>query len=206
MHAMVQSTGKSTSLLVDDAGALIVTGGGGGGGGGGDASASNQVITNTKLDTLHTDNGTQNTKIDAITTAVGTGNTSLAGIKTDADTLVARTPTLGRKPTSGGVPATAKSGGDKFQTVAASTSAQALGTSTGAAGDYIEGILCVVATAATSGVTLADGSGTAFTIHPDAVGAGVGSYYIPLGLTSVSGGWKVTTHAGVSVVCMGDFT
>ena len=103
------------------------------------------------------------------------------------------------------VAANAKSGGDEYETVAASQTDQVLGA-TGATGDYIEGVLCVVSTAATSQVQLKDGAGSAITILPNSVGAGVGSYYVPLGLTSVSGAWKITTAAGVSAIAMGDFT
>lgn len=91
-----------------------------------------------------------------------------------------------------------------YETVAASQTDQAMGT-TGAAGDFIEGLLCVVTTAATSQVQLKDGSGSAFTVFPDNPGAGVGTYPVPLGLKSVSGAWKVTTGAGVAVVAIGQF-
>lgn len=100
------------------------------------------------------------------------------------------------------------SGGSEYETVAASQTDQILGP-TGAVGDYVEGLLCVVATAATSQVQIKDGNGSAITVLPNAVGAGVGSYYVPLGLKTVNSttpGWKVTTAAGVSVIGIGDFT
>ena len=94
--------------------------------------------------------------------------------------------------------------GMEYETVAASQTAQVLG-GTGATGDYINGVVCVVATAATSSVALLDGS-TSISILPAAVGAGVGTYYIPLGLYSVTGPWKITTGAGVSVIAVGNFS
>lgn len=96
-------------------------------------------------------------------------------------------------------------GGSKYETVAVSQANQALGA-TGAAGDYLEALICVVATAATSQVQLKDGSNTAFTVLPNAVGAGIGTYYLPFGLISTSGAWQVTTAAGVTVIGTGDFT
>lgn len=207
---MVQAltpAGKLGSLNLDASGALIVTGiaGGGGGGGGGDASAANQVTGNTSLASLDTKATAHNTKLDTLHTDLGTTNTNTGGTKTNTDALVARTPTLGKKSVSGGVPASAKSGGDEYETVAQSQSDQVIGA-TGAVGDYLEGILCVVDTPATSQVQIKDGSGSAITILPNAVGFGVGTVYIPLGLTSTSGAWKVTTGAGVSCIAMGDFT
>ena len=104
---------------------------------------------------------------------------------------------------AGGVPCV--SGGTEWETVAASQTDQSLGA-TGATGDYLESLLCVVATAATSQVQIKDGSGSAITVLPNAVGAGVGTYPIPIGLVSLAGAWKVTTAAGVSVIATGNFT
>lgn len=95
--------------------------------------------------------------------------------------------------------------GGEYETVAASQTDQVMGGA-GAIGDYLEGILCVVSTAATSQVQIKDGAGTAITILPNNVGAGVGSYYVPLGLISVGGAWKVTTAAGVTAIATGNFT
>jgi hypothetical protein len=99
-------------------------------------------------------------------------------------------------------------GGTTYKTVAASQTDFILGA-TGAIGDYLEGILCVVATAATSQVSVRDGNAASFVVLPNAVGPGIGSYYIPLGLKAVNvttPGWKITTAAGVTVVATGTFT
>lgn len=96
----------------------------------------------------------------------------------------------------------------EYETVAASATDQILGAA-GGIGDYLEGLLCVVATAATSQVQIKDGNGSAITVLPNAVGAGVGTYYVPVGLLTVNAttpGWKVTTAAGVSVIGTGKFT
>ena len=108
---------------------------------------------------------------------------------------------------AGGVPCV--SGGFEYETVAANVStAQILGA-TGAVGDYLESLLCVVATATTSQVSIADGNGSDIIVLPNNVGAGVGSYPIPIGLTCVNAttpGWKVKTGAGVTVLATGNFT
>jgi hypothetical protein len=95
--------------------------------------------------------------------------------------------------------------GNMYETVAANQSAQSLGA-TGASGDILTLLVCVVATAASSTVQITDGSGSAITVLPANVGGGVGTYVIPLNLVSTSGAWKVTTGAGVSVIATGEFT
>ena len=92
-----------------------------------------------------------------------------------------------------------------YETVAASQSDQALGAA-GAAGDWLQRLIIVVATAATAQVQIKDGSGSAITVFPNSPGGGVGTYTIEVGVKSVSGAWKVTTGAGSSVIAVGDFT
>ena len=94
---------------------------------------------------------------------------------------------------------------DDYETVAASQSAQVLGV-TGAAGDHLKHLIIVVATAATATVSITDGANTAIVVFPNSPGGGVGTYYVPLGLRSLSGAWKVTTGAGSSVIACGKFT
>src|ERR1035437_2376874 len=140
--------------------------------------------------------------IGVVRTADGSGNllTSTGGavdinIKSGANTNSRTTPALSAPVAEAGL---------KYQAVAASASATALGT--GATGDFLSHLICVVATAATSPVSFTDGSGSAINVLPNAVGAGIGAYSIPLGLFSASGAWKVTTGAGVTVVAAGTFT
>jgi hypothetical protein len=98
------------------------------------------------------------------------------------------------------------SGGLDYETVAAGQTNQVMGP-TGAIGDYIEGLLCVITTAATSAVSIKDGTGgSSITVLPNNVGSGVGTVYVPLGLqATAAGGWSVTTGAGVSVIATGLF-
>ena len=97
-------------------------------------------------------------------------------------------------------------GAGEYETVAASQTAQTLGA-TGATGDYISGILVVPASTSPGVVTLLDnatsisvfagGASSVSTLHP---------FFIPLGMISVSGAWKITTGANVSCVGVGNFT
>ncbi|KVC81395.1 hypothetical protein WI75_08570 [Burkholderia ubonensis] len=81
-----------------------------------------------------------------------------------------------------------------------------LKTASGSIADYIENLVCVVSTAATSQVQLQDGSGAAFTVFPNSPGGGIGTYVIRVAMKSNSGSWKVTTGAGVSVIATGAFS
>lgn len=103
-------------------------------------------------------------------------------------------------------PAEVVGGAYEYETVAASQTDQILGTS-GAVGDYLDGLLVIPATTSPGGISIEDGS----TNTPVFVG-GASSvpslipFFIPLGINSVSGGWEVTTGANVSVIAFGRFT
>lgn len=96
----------------------------------------------------------------------------------------------------------------EYETVAASASDQALGA-TGAAGDYLSGLLIVPATTAAGAVSIKDGSGTAISVF---AGGGTTAlttlipFFVPLGIKSTDGAWKVTTGSNVSVIAVGNFT
>jgi hypothetical protein len=96
--------------------------------------------------------------------------------------------------------------GQEYETVAASQTAQVIGAS-GAAGDLINGILVIPATTSPGNVLLLDNAASI------TVFAGGGSsvsnlvpFFIPLGIKSVNGAWKITTGANVSCIAVGDFT
>ena len=89
-----------------------------------------------------------------------------------------------------------------YETVAASQTAQLLGT-TGAKGDYLHRLIITVTTAATSTVTLID---NATSIVITAANTPIGVYSVEFNAASVSGAWKVTTGAGASVIAVGIFT
>jgi len=94
--------------------------------------------------------------------------------------------------------------GVEYETVAASQTAQVLG-STGAVGDLLTGLLVVPATTSPGAISILDGA-TSITVFAGGTLTSVIPFAIPLGVKSVSGPWKVTTGANVSVIGVGDFT
>lgn len=96
----------------------------------------------------------------------------------------------------------------EYETVAAGQTDQSLGA-TGAAGDYLAGVLIVPAAAAAGAVSIKDGAGSSITIF---AGGGtvalptLAPIFVPLGIYSQSGAWKITTGANVSTIGIGNFT
>lgn len=90
------------------------------------------------------------------------------------------------------------SGGYDWLWIAASQTNTALPSTV--TGSYIEHLICIVNTPATSQVQIKDGSGTVREILPNAVAGGVGTYILPIGITSKLGAWQVSTAAGVTVI------
>jgi len=99
-----------------------------------------------------------------------------------------------------------KNGQAEYEAVAASQTAQVIGA-TGATGDYMAGILVIPATTSPGNVLLLDNatSMTVFTGGASSV-SNLVPFFIPIGANSVSGAWKITTGANVSVIAFGDFT
>jgi hypothetical protein len=98
----------------------------------------------------------------------------------------------------------------EYETVAASQTAQTLGA-TGATGDYLAGMLIVPTSTSPGAVTVSDGSSSpdiAITVFAGGASSlsNLASWFAPLGIRSVSGAWKVTTGANVSVIAIGNFT
>lgn len=95
----------------------------------------------------------------------------------------------------------------KYETVAASQTDQALGP-TGATGDYLAGVLIVPATTSPGAVSVKEGSGSAiviFTGGPTSV-SNLVPFFVPLGIKSTAGAWKLTTGSAVSAIGVGAFT
>ena len=89
-----------------------------------------------------------------------------------------------------------------YQAVAASQTLTVLGA--GLAGALLERLVVVVATSATSAVSIRDGAGGAdISVVP--ANAPVGVYHVEIGARARSAGWRVTTAAGVSVIAVGQF-
>lgn len=98
------------------------------------------------------------------------------------------------------------SAANAYETVAASQTAQAMGA-TGATGDYLSHCIATPGTTSPGVVTILD---NATAIISFAGGASSVSnlvpFVLPVGAISVSGAWKVTTGANITVVCVGKFT
>lgn len=92
----------------------------------------------------------------------------------------------------------------EYETVAASQTAQIMGT-TGAPGDFFNGIIIVPAAAAVGAISIIDGA-TSISILSAGTLVDVKPFYIPLNMKAVTGPWKVTTGNSVSVIAVGNFT
>lgn len=90
-----------------------------------------------------------------------------------------------------------------YETVAASQTAQVLGTA-GAAGDVLAGILVVPATTSPGNVILLDNA-ISITVFVGGTVSDLKPFWIPLGIRSVSGAFKLTTGTNVSAVCVGEW-
>lgn len=94
----------------------------------------------------------------------------------------------------------------EYETVAASQSAQVLGA-TGGTGDFIAGILVIPATVNPGNVILLDNA-TSITVFTGGTASvsNLVPFFIPLGMISVSGAWKLSTGADVHCIGIGNFT
>jgi hypothetical protein len=94
-----------------------------------------------------------------------------------------------------------------YETVAASQTDQVLG-GTGAAGDYLDGVLIVPATTSPGAVQIQDGSGTEITIFTGGASSvsNLVPFMVPVGACSRSGAWSLTTGSNVSAIGIGMFT
>jgi hypothetical protein len=94
-----------------------------------------------------------------------------------------------------------------YETVAASQTDQVLG-GTGAAGDYLSAVLIIPATTSPGAVSIKDGSGSAITIFTGGASSvsNLVPVFVPLGIASTGGAWKVTTGSTVSVLAIGSFS
>lgn len=93
-----------------------------------------------------------------------------------------------------------------YETVAASQTNQVLGA-TGAIGDFISSILVTPATTSPGAVTLIDNATSIVVFTGGATSvADLTPFSITLNMVSVSGSWRITTGAAVSVIGVGSFT
>ena len=80
--------------------------------------------------------------------------------------------------------------------------------STGAVGDLFSHLVIVPATTSPGAVSVTDGAGGAITVFAGGASSVLSlvPFTVPLNMKSLSGAWKVTTGANVSVVGVGTFT
>ena len=93
----------------------------------------------------------------------------------------------------------------QYETVAASQTAQVLGNS-GAIGDYISRLIIIPASVSPGVVALLDNA-TSINILPGGASSltELKPIVVEIGARSVSGAWKITTGANVSVIAVGYF-
>lgn len=147
-----------------------------------------QITTLTPVSTVTANLGTLNGA--ATSTKQDTSNTSLASIDGKLTAVALK-----------------DIGAGEYETVAASQSDQVLGA-TGATGDYLAGVLIVPATTAPGAVSIKDGGGSAITVFTGGASSvsNLVPFFVPLGIYSTGGAWKVTTGTNVSVIGVGNFT
>lgn len=101
-----------------------------------------------------------------------------------------------------------KDGPFNWERVAASDTDEPCGA-TGGTGDYLAYLIIYPATTAAGAVSLEDGTGTNYTIHPGGGTTALTQLYpivVPMNRVSLLGAWEVTTGTNVSVDCVGVFT
>lgn len=93
-----------------------------------------------------------------------------------------------------------------YETVAASQTAQVIGN-IGAQGDFIERLIIIPASVSPGAVALLDGS-TSINILPGGTNSltELRPITVQLEMHSLTGAWKITTGADVSVIAIGDFS
>lgn len=131
-------------------------------------------------------------------------DTATSSSGTDGDYSTLNTDAAGRLHTVN--PDLTNFGAGEYETVVASQVAQVIG-STGAVGDFIAGLLVIPETTSPDGIYLLDNA-TAIAVFTGGASSvsNLVPFFIPLGMKSVSGAWKVTTGANVSVIAIGNFT
>jgi len=94
-----------------------------------------------------------------------------------------------------------------YATVAASQTAQLLGTSGGAKGDLFAYLIIIPGTTSPGNVVIKDGS-TSITVFTGGATSvqDLKPFVVPLHMLSVTGPWAVTTGANVTAIAVGGFT
>lgn len=93
--------------------------------------------------------------------------------------------------------------GMSYIPIAVSQTDSVLGFPSGKKGNFLNRLIISVATAATSTVSIKDGSGSAIVIT--AANTPIGVYRVEIEAYSRTGAWSVTTGAGATVLAIGRF-
>jgi hypothetical protein len=98
-------------------------------------------------------------------------------------------------------------GATGHEEVAASAADQVLGGA-GGAGDILAGLVIVPATTSPGAVSIKDGALSAIIVFAGGASSvsNLVPFFVPLGIKSANGAWKVTTGTNVSVIAIGKFT
>lgn len=91
-----------------------------------------------------------------------------------------------------------------YETVAASQTAQVMGT-TGKAGDFLSHVVLQPTTTAAGTCIVYDNTTAILTFTTGTLGD-LRPIVLPLNASSVNGAWKITTGANVTATAFGDFT
>jgi hypothetical protein len=133
--------------------------------------------------------------------AVGTGSARVA-VGQDTTTIA------GSAPVKGGVPTV--NGASTYNTVAASTNATLSSTNggtSGTTGDYLSHCVITPGTTSPGTAIIYDNSTAIYTFAGGTSSVStLISWAVPVGAVSVSGAWKISTGANVTVFCTGKFT
>ncbi len=189
-------TASSTATLLVTKGignsAIAIAGAGGAGGGAVTIADGADVAEGAVADAAATagSTGTISAKLRTVTAQLNTISSAVQGA------IPAGTAAIG----------TVGQTGMAYETVAASQTAQAMGA-TGATGDYLSHCIATPGTTSPGVVTILDNSTAIVSFAGGASSvSNLVPFAIPIGALSVSGAWKITTGANITVVCVGRFT
>jgi len=96
---------------------------------------------------------------------------------------------------------------EQYETVAAGTGPQTMGSASAGAGDLLLGVLIVPASTSPGAVTIKDGGDSAITIFAGGASSltSLAPFFVPVYAKSRTGAWQITTGSNVSAIGVGTF-
>lgn len=205
------TSGNVSPLQLDDAGNLLVNIKAGAGSGGTAITDNAAFTTGTTSETpigcyAGTPSATANHSTIVACTTGGSIHTTVDNTNSNGQATMANSSPVAIASNQSNLPVI--NGASKYNTVAASQTAQALtGGSGGATGDYLSHCVVTPGTTSPGVVTILDNSTAVVSFAGGSSSvSNLVEWTIPLGAVSASGAWKITTGANVTVVCVGKFT